>query len=185
MEARWRWNDRRPGGQRDAIRAMSSAGSTCPVMVMFLVAFLVASPARPPWGGQVETLPGATMLVNGVPLRVEVARSPEAQQRGLGYRNGLANNTGMLFVYDEAAAHTFWMKGMRFCLDIVWVERNTIVGAAESICPAPAGTSDAAIPRAQAPEPVHDVLEVRAGWLAAHGVGVGSRVMIHLDEPAR
>jgi len=185
MQAWWRGNDRRSDGQRDAIRVMSTAGSTCPATVMFLVAFLVASPARPPWGGQVEKLPGATMLVNGVSLRVEVARSPEAQQRGLGYRDGLANDTGMLFAYDEAAAHTFWMKGMRFCLDIVWVERNTIVGAAESICPAPAGTSDAAIPRARAPEPVHDVLEVRADWLAAHGINVGSRVIIHLDEPAR
>ena len=170
--------DRPQGRPVDPGRRFGQPPATFSALTIFVLALTLASPAKPPWGSQVENLPVATMSIDGVPLRVELAQTPDAQQRGLGYRDGLANDTGMLFVYDNAAAHTFWMKGMRICLDIVWIERDTIVGAAEGICPAPAGTTDAAIPRARAPEPVHDVLEVRAGWLAAHGLGVGSSVVV-------
>ncbi len=165
----------------DADRSFVQSPATFTAVTILVLALTLASPAKPPWGSQVKNLPVATVSVDGVPVRVEVAQTSDAQQRGLGYRDGLANDTGMLFVYDDAAAHTFWMKGMRFCLDIVWIERDTIVGAAEGICPAPAGTTDAAIPRARAPEPVHDVLEVRAGWLVAHGLGVGSSVVVQAD----
>jgi len=174
----WRRNtDRRETAGLALFRTVPGVSSlNSSVLLVFAVLTLMA-PAKPPWRSQVAALPRITISIDGVPLQAEVARTPDEQQRGLGYRDGLANDSGMLFVYDEAAAHTFWMKGMRFCLDIVWIERGTIVGAAEGICPAAAGTSDAGIPRARAPEPVHDVLEVPAGWLAAHGLGIDSAVV--------
>jgi len=159
------------------VRAVSQFLSIAPVLLV-----LLAAPARPPWRSQVPALERAEVAVGGVPLVVEIARSGEAQQRGLGYRNGLALGTGMLFTYDEADEHTFWMKGMRFCLDIVWLSEDRVAGAAENICPAPAGSSDEDIPRARAPGPVRYVLEVPAGWLAANGLGAGSPVTIDLDQ---
>jgi uncharacterized membrane protein (UPF0127 family) len=90
----------------------------------------------------------------------------------------------MLFVYDGAANHSFWMKGMRFCLDIVWITDDRVVGATEAICPAPAGTPNEAIPRTRSPEPVQYVLEVPAGWMERHDVGPGSPVTITFDGDA-
>ena len=136
----------------------------------------------PPWR---RALPRgyeqATIVVGERPVRVEVARTTEEQTLGLGYRDGLEPDSGMLFVYEEAWEQSFWMKGMRFCLDIVWIEGGRIVGAMERICPAPAGAPEDDIPRTRSPEPVRFVLEVPAGWLDAHGFAVGTQVTIPED----
>ena len=82
----------------------------------------------------------------------------------------------MLFLFTDAAPRSFWMRGMRFCLDIIWIEGGAIQGAAESVCPEPAGTADADLPSYVSPEPVSYVLEVPAGWLDHYGLGVGTPV---------
>ena len=111
-------------------------------------------------------------------LHTELAISGNQQTLGLGYRNSLAENGAMLFVNDGAAPHTFWMKGMRFCLDIIWIEQGQIVGAAENVCPDPVGTADQDRARFESPGPVTYILEVNAGWLQDHGYGAGTPVVI-------
>jgi uncharacterized membrane protein (UPF0127 family) len=130
----------------------------------------------PPWQAQFPPLRTAEIEVGGVPLIVELAIAPEERARGLGYREELAPGSGMLFVADEAQPQSFWMKGMRFCLDIVWIEGGEIVGAAENACPDPAGTPDRERERFSSPEPVRYVLEVPAGWLDGYGFSVGTTV---------
>jgi len=116
------------------------------------------------------------IVVGDTPVRVLLAISSAEQQLGLGYRNGLELDTGMLFVNEEAGQQTFWMKGMRFCLDIIWIEDGRIAGAAESVCPDPPGTQDLDRARFHSPGPVTFVLEMPAGWLDAHGYGPGTPV---------
>lgn len=131
----------------------------------------------PPWRRE---LPGgrevATIQVGNTSLEVDLAITGEQQSLGLGYRNSLEPNTGMLFVGDEVHPRTFWMKGMRFCLDIIWIDDTGIIGAAENACPDPEGTADADRARFSSPGPVIHVLEVPAGWLADHGYGAGTTV---------
>lgn len=130
----------------------------------------------PPWRHQVEPLQTAEITVGGEPLTVELAYQPRDTARGLGYRDGLAPGTGMLFLFEDAAPRSFWMKGMRFCLDIIWIEDGVIQGAAESVCPDPEGTEDGDRVSYRSPVPVSYVLEVPAGWLAHHGLGEGTPV---------
>jgi len=144
--------------------------------VLALLALLVQSPIRPPWQAQFPPLRTGEIVVGDVPLVVELAIAPEERARGLGYREALAPGTGMLFVAEESEPQTFWMKGMRFCLDIVWIDGGEIVGAAENACPDPAGTPDAQRERFSSPAPVQYVLEVPAGWLDANGFGPGTPV---------
>ena len=80
------------------------------------------------------------------------------------------------FVFDAPAPRSFWMRGMQFCIDIIWIENGVIQGAAESVCPEPPGTADADLPSYFSPIPVTYVLEVPAGWLNAHGLGAGMLV---------
>src|SRR5215212_10690144 len=121
-------------------------------------------------------LPTADITVGGVPLTVELASQPADRGLGLGYREGLAAGTGMLFVFDAPAPRSFWMRGMQFCIDIIWIENGVIQGAAESVCPEPPGTADADLPSYTSPIPVTYVLEVPAGWLDAYGLGAGTPV---------
>ena len=118
----------------------------------------------------------AEITVGGVPLTVELAYLPADTSRGLGYREGLAPGTGMLFLFEGPAPRTFWMRGMQFCIDIAWIENGVIQGAAESVCPEPAGTADADLTSYVSPVPVTYVLEVPAGWLDANGLGIGTPV---------
>jgi uncharacterized membrane protein (UPF0127 family) len=116
----------------------------------------------------------AEIAVGGVPLTVELAYLPADTSLGLGYHEGLAPGTGMLFLFEGSAPRSFWMRGMQFCIDIVWIENGVIQGAAESVCPEPAGTADADLTSYVSPVPVTYVLEVPAGWLDAYGLGVGT-----------
>ncbi len=66
---------------------------------------------------------------------VEVADDPSEPERGLGYRATLAPGTGMLFLFSEAFPYQFWMKGMEFPLDIVWIRNGTVIYIERNISP--------------------------------------------------
>lgn len=131
----------------------------------------------PPWREPLPPPPPeATISVGEEALRVQVVQETADVTLGLGYRNGLEPGTGMLFLFGQASTQSFWMKGMRFCLDIVWITDNQVVGAAEGACPDPPGTEDADRASYVSPGPVEYVLEVPAGWLDEHGFGDGTPV---------
>lgn len=131
----------------------------------------------PPWRRELpEGRQVADLTVGNTVLTVNLALTGSQQALGLGYRNGLEPRTGMLFVGEEALPKTFWMKGMRFCLDIIWIEDGQIAGAAENVCPDPPGTPDMERARFSSDESVTHVLEVPAGWMAEQGYGPGTPV---------
>jgi uncharacterized protein len=108
---------------------------------------------------------GRSLAVN-----VEVARTPDEQARGLMFRDRLADDAGMLFVFPESSEHAFWMKNTLIPLDMIFIdEAGTVVGIVER-----------AEPQTLAPRTVgaksRYVLEVNGGWSAANGVGKGDRV---------
>ena len=57
-------------------------------------------------------------------FEVELAKAPEEIKTGLMFRKSLDKNKGMLFVFDKAAGHSFWMKNTLIPLDIVWLDKN-------------------------------------------------------------
>lgn len=123
------------------------------------------------------TLPDA-----GYTVRAEVARTPEAQIRGLSGRDALAPGTGMLFVFDMLDQHHIWMKDMRFSIDIIWIAGGVVVDTHENL-PVPLPDADPATlpyfnPRPQALFAV----EVPAGDVAAHHIVPGQRIKILFDR---
>ncbi len=140
-------------------------------------------PAAPPW--RAELVPRDRPLVVTVgetDVPVEVANNDRERSLGLGQRDGLLPGTGMLFVFDrEPEIRNFWMGGMRFCLDIVWVDGGEIIGAAQNTCPGPPGEGQDLIPRHQSPGVSEFVLEVPAGFLGENGYGVGTPVTFSVD----
>jgi uncharacterized protein len=151
-------------------------------MLFLLPALGLAKPAVPtwrdnhPWSTEV-----ASVTVGDSVVQAEIADTPRLQQRGLGYRDSLAPGTAMIFVFDEASVQTFWMRGMRFCLDIVWIDDRKVIGAAESVCPMP-DAEPSELPRYSSEVPVRYVLEVPAGWMATNGYGPGTPVTIILPD---
>ena len=58
-------------------------------------------------------------------IAVEVVDTPELRRQGLSGRESLAEDRGMLFVFDEVSSdNCFWMKDMNFSIDMVWMNEN-------------------------------------------------------------
>ncbi|MCA9832584.1 MAG: DUF192 domain-containing protein [Thermomicrobiales bacterium] len=153
-------------------------------VISILAALMICTPLAvaaeatlPPWRRDLpDGREQATIVVGETEVTVDLALTSSQQSLGLGYRNGLDEDHGMLFVFDNYRSRTFWMKGMRFCLDIIWIRDDVIVGAAESVCPDPDGTIDADRATFESVESVNYVLEMDAGWLDSHGYGPGTHV---------
>lgn len=114
---------------------------------------------------------GEKVIINGHAFTVEVAVTNTEKQKGLSGRDSLASDSGMLFIYQSRDRYGFWMKGMRFPLDFIWIDGNTVVDLSENI-PAPATPGEQ--PVEIAPKvPASKVLEVNAGTIRRLGVHVG------------
>jgi uncharacterized membrane protein (UPF0127 family) len=117
--------------------------------------------------------PQALVQVGDAAVRAEVADDEAALQRGLSGRERLDADAGMLFVLPDDSP-SFWMKGMRFALDIVWIKDGRVVDVTADV-PPPAG-ANAALSTYSPARPANRALEVNAGWAARNGVERGDRV---------
>ena len=110
-------------------------------------------------------------------LGVAIADSAEEWSHGLSGRERLAEDEGMLFVFADQARRSFWMRQMRFPLDMLFI-RNGRVSELFPRVPAPGEGQDGREIRVQSQEPADWVLEVNSGWTQEHGVKVGDEVSI-------
>lgn len=120
--------------------------------------------------GNQKTIP--TVIIGGRRIVVEVPASGAQMERGLGYRDALEEGQGMLFVYDDYIVPRFWMKGMKFPLDIIWIKDNIVAGFEKNV-PIPSGEN---YPIYQPKDFINKVLEVNAGFVDESGLKIGDRV---------
>jgi uncharacterized membrane protein (UPF0127 family) len=140
----------------------AKAATTCP-------ADPVTTP--PAVGKGTISFPEAT----GAPtVKVEVARSVAAVQRGLMYRKKLPAEEGMIFVFQDQRPRTFWMKNTCIPLDMLFLAADgTIAGILEQV----PVLNEAA---RSVPCPASYVLEMNAGWARRHGVKPGMKTDIQI-----
>ena len=62
--------------------------------------------------------------IAGVTIKVDQASEEGERERGLSGRSSLKENEGMLFVFKRPGSHPFWMKDMKFPIDIIWIGEN-------------------------------------------------------------
>jgi uncharacterized membrane protein (UPF0127 family) len=105
---------------------------------------------------------------------VELAVTQLEKERGLGYRDSLDEHLGMLFPYDHSERYSFWMKGMRFPIDIIWINDNKIVDISKNV---PVSTNSILFTYAPK-EPVNQVLELNAGVSNRYNFQIGDSVTI-------
>ena len=113
-------------------------------------------------------------------LEVEVVTTAENTAQGLSGREEIGSD-GMLFLFPQSRIRSFWMKEMRFPIDIIWINHGVVIGVAPAVPPPEPGQSLEALPRYISPAPADTVLEVPAGYAAEHGIQTGSPVHIARD----
>lgn len=107
-------------------------------------------------------------------VTAEIADTATKRSQGLMNRTSLDAGAGMLFVFDEAGRHSFWMKDTPLSLDILFISaEKIIVTVEENTTPL---STDSILPT----EDALYVLEVNAGTVAEHGVAVGDAVAFSL-----
>lgn len=120
----------------------------------------------------------ANLEINGHMLKVELADTASKRSKGLGGRTGLGENEGMLFIFEKEDKHPFWMKGLTFPLDFVWIKGDKVIDVLEKIPPPAKGQSDASLSIYSSKEPVDKVLEINAGTVQKLNIKAGDSIKL-------
>jgi uncharacterized membrane protein (UPF0127 family) len=136
----------------------------------------------------VEATPTIPFAPSGLPLielsygdgalQVEVAATLDARRVGLGGRESMAEDAGMLFDLGETRVPSFGMRDMQFALDFIWItEDQRVQGVIADV--QPVGIGDP--PGAYVPtDPVRYVLEVNGGTAERLGIEPGDQLEFEL-----
>lgn len=112
-----------------------------------------------------------TVSLRGHVFKVEIADSDAERTRGLMYRDQMAADAGMLFLFERQEAQAFWMKNTRIPLDILYFDQSWIlVGWSLNTPPCSLGNNCPSYP-SQAP--ARYVLELNAGTAERIGAKFG------------
>ncbi len=113
----------------------------------------------------VEKPPTVSAEVAGVSLTLFLADTEELRSLGLGGRESLEQDEGMLFIFPKADRYGIWMKDMRFPIDIFWIGDDGRVASFEK------NVGPETYPHVFYPDaPVRYVLETNAGFADRHGI---------------
>lgn len=101
-----------------------------------------------------------------------VASTSEQQSLGLGQRDSLPANEGMLFPFASPGQYGFWMKDMRFSLDMVWISADKrVVMVSRDV--SPASYPEVLYP----PSPISYVLELNADFASKFGIATSTKLV--------
>jgi len=110
----------------------------------------------------------------GQEIKVDLATTPVEQEQGLSGRAGLAENSGMLFIFNTPGKYPFWMKDMNFPIDMIWISSDMKVVYIKK------NATPESYPRAYGPGPNDQaakyVLEVVSGFADKNNLQVGDVV---------
>jgi uncharacterized membrane protein (UPF0127 family) len=116
---------------------------------------------------------------DGFSVTAELAVTEAERARGLMFRETMEESQGMLFIFEEEERHRFWMKNMRFAIDILWLDRQRKIIHCEPQAP----------PCQQDPCPTYGpdapaafVLELQSGFTEKHSLKLYDRVEFILPK---
>lgn len=134
--------------------------------------FLLRSPSQ---SAPVRQEARPLVMIEGVqdPVVVTLAASAAVRERGLSGTAGLGESEGMLFLFEYPGRMAFWMKDMRFPIDIIWIGSDwKVVDITHDLAPETYPQTFSPLSDAQY------VLEVNAGFAERHGIAVGRSVLL-------
>ena len=112
------------------------------------------------------------LLVGRELIMVEFAQTKDEQTTGLSNRALHANNSFMIFVYDQPQQVSFWMKDTRKDLSIAFINANNRIFQIENL-----KARSLKIVKSESSE-VKYALEVPKGFFSAHSIKIGDEVLI-------
>lgn len=115
-------------------------------------------------------------------VQVEVVTTPVDMMRGLQGRDRLEDDHGMLFVFEKEDLYRFWMKDMKFSIDIIWLDhQGKIITITPSRPACMKESCDVYVPSGKAMY----VLEVQSGYALKHHFKTGDFLQLNLALPKK
>jgi uncharacterized membrane protein (UPF0127 family) len=140
------------------------------ILLVLLISFIVFKNLNPSKESFVS--------VKGKSFSVDVAKTDYEKQKGLSIYSSLPKERGMIFLFDTKDYHAFWMKDMKFAIDIIYINGDEIVDLFENV-PSPKKEGDN-LPIITPKEKADKVFEINAGLSKKYGFKKGDRVEINL-----
>ncbi len=141
--------------------------------ILLMLAFACAQRTPAPSPATTTSAASAQRIIlpDNFVVSVEVAADEELRSQGLMYRDQLAENRGMIFLFPQPGEFPFWMKNTLIPLDMIWMDgQHRIVHIAHDVQPCKADPCPNYPPHAQA----SSVLELAAGVAAKHHLADGN-----------
>lgn len=154
----------RPSGSKSRMILIFLACAALAVFYIVSAANKAKSPGKEWQTGQIQ--------INGQLLDVYLARTEQEKEIGLSAFNGIKSNQGMLFIYDLPQKPAFWMNGMKFPIDIIWINNNQVVDISKNL----PVQYDSNLTRYYPNVEVDRVLEVNAGWCEKNNITIGDKI---------
>lgn len=115
-----------------------------------------------------------TATINSHTFKLRVADSQKDREIGLSETESLAENQGMIFIFDKPDYYSFWMKNMKFPIDIIFINKDNIVMIQNNVQPPTTPTES---PIIYSPtKPSDKVLEIQAGLSKKYNFKKGNMV---------
>ena len=102
-------------------------------------------------------------------IQAEVVSDPGTRAQGLMYRKSMAQNAGMLFIFDEPQVHCMWMKNTLIPLSVAFIDDSGTIINIENMAPQTEDTHCAK-------KPARYALEMDRGWFASRGIKPGVKL---------
>ncbi|OGD87523.1 hypothetical protein A2870_04200 [Candidatus Curtissbacteria bacterium RIFCSPHIGHO2_01_FULL_41_11] len=109
-------------------------------------------------------------------IDAQVVSKASDRKKGLSGKDSIPLNGGLLFVFEQKGTYTFWMKDMKFAIDIIWIDENKKIVDIYSDVPPEPGKSDSELTRYKPRAEALYVLEINAGLTSLHGLQIGDQV---------
>jgi len=117
------------------------------------------------------SLAAVEIVLQEIPLEVELATTPEAQTKGLSGRKSLPEGTGMLFVYKKSQICYFWMKDTTIPLSVGFFDKNRHLIEWKDLPP----PGEKPLTIVGSSKPALYALEVPKGWFLRHQIQDGAQ----------
>lgn len=107
-------------------------------------------------------------------FKVTVANSQKTREVGLSETKSISPDQGMIFLFDKPDLYSFWMKNMKFSIDIIYINNDTIVTIKNNAQPPKNNKESPIIYTPTAPS--DKVLEIQAGLSEKYKFKNGDKV---------
>lgn len=147
---------------------------SCPILFLVLLSPIAYIEIESVQAQQQEQNKTTLVSLGGVNVTASLSTTPDSQSKGLSIKDSLNENEGMLFIFESPQKYSFWMKDMKFPIDIIWINSTgKIVHIEKNLspcylllpCPSYAPKNDSLY-----------VLEVVSNFTNKFGVSVGDSV---------